>query len=244
MRAYALQGEGDGRSHKFHSRHPSDGARWLPAGYLPSCGELFLHARVKRMQTRVQVLSVAMLLAGAVTLHAQPTLRPAPSGRATTAVTLTYPRDSAPAGATPVSITIDYGQPHLRGRALHTDSLVPYDKPWRTGANNATTLTTGVDLLVGGKAVPKGTYVIWTLPTRTGWQLSLQRSAAPGSMQAAMTFDAASEVARIDLVRHAVATPLESLTMWLIPSTAPGKARGTLRIGWGSTLLSTDWIVQ
>lgn len=196
------------------------------------------------MHIRSHVLTVALLLSSASTLHAQSTLRPAPSGRATTAVTLSYPRDSAPAGATPATIALDYGQPHLRGRALHTDSLVPYDKPWRTGANDATTLTTSVDLLIGGKPVPKGTYTVWTLPARTGWQLILQRNAAPGSMQAAMVLDPAREVARIGLARRSVTPELESLTMWLIPSTAPGKARGELRIGWGDTVLSTDWTVQ
>ena len=196
------------------------------------------------MRIRPQVLSLALLLSGAATLDAQPTPRPAPSGRASTAVTLSYPRDSAPPGATPATIALDYGQPHLRGRALHTDSLVPYDRPWRTGANNATTLTTGLDLRIGGKPVPAGTYVVWTLPSRTGWQLILQRSQAPGTMQAAMAYDAANDVARIDLKRQSLATPLESLSMWLVPSTAPGKARGELRIGWGDTLLSTDWIVQ
>ena len=38
-------------------------------------------------------------------------------------------------------IRVDYGQPHLRGRKILTDSLIPYDKVWRTGANAATTLT-------------------------------------------------------------------------------------------------------
>ena len=196
------------------------------------------------MRTPAKVLSIALLVSGTATLHAQATPRPAPSGRATTAVTLSYPRDSAPAGATPATIVIDYGQPHLRGRALHTDSLVPYGKPWRTGANAATTLTTGLDLLIGGKPVPAGTYVIWTLPSPAGWQLILQRSAAPGTMQAAMVYDTANDVARIDMARHALAAPLESLSMWLIPSTAPGRARGELRIGWGDTLLSTDWSVR
>src|SRR5689334_2984594 len=81
-------------------------------------------------------------------VSAQAGLRPAPSGRATSVVSLSVPRDpnapAPPAGQAapaPVTIVLDYGQPHLRGRKLHTDSLVPYDAPWRTGANDATTLT-------------------------------------------------------------------------------------------------------
>ena len=107
-------------------------------------------------------ITLSLTISGA--LSAQPALRPAPSGRATSVVTLTVPREQAAPGAQPapapteppVTIALDYGQPHLRGRTLHTDSLVPYDKPWRTGANDPTTLTTGVDLVVGGAAIPAG----------------------------------------------------------------------------------------
>lgn len=214
------------------------------------------------MRLHHHVFTATLLVAGAASLPAQSTLRPAPSGRATTEVTLTAPR--APAGATgatgaaqpatpatpaapampaaPLTIRLDYGQPHLRGRSLHTDGLVPYDQPWRTGANSATTLITGVDLVVGGQPVPKGTYVLWTLPTRTGWTLMITRNEAPGAMQAAMRYDTASDVARVALKQQALATPLESLTMWLVPSTTG--ATGELRIGWGTTLLSTEWSVR
>lgn len=195
------------------------------------------------MRNRHAVFCIAMLVTSAAAVHAQPMLRPAPSSRATSEVTLSYPRDSAPAGAQPASIKVEYGQPHLRGRALNTDSLVPWDKPWRTGANGSTTLTTGVDLIIGGQAVPKGTYVLWTLPSRAGWKLIIQRSAAPGTMQSAMIYDAANDVARVDLRQQALPSPLESLSMWLIPSTAPSSARGELRIAWGTVALSTDWSV-
>lgn len=202
----------------------------------------FLDPRTMRLYCHA--LSLALLATVTATLGAQPSLRPAPSSRATTEVTLSYPRDQAPPGATPVSIRIDYGQPHLRGRPLHTDSLVPFDKPWRTGANAATTLTTGVDLVIGGKLVPKGTYVLSTLPRRAGWELVVQQSAAAGTMQPATQSDTAKDVARIALAQQAAAVPLESLTMWLIPSTAAGPARGELRIAWGAFVLSAPWEVR
>lgn len=187
-------------------------------------------------------------------------LRAAPSGRATTEVTLVVPRPPAPAGAqaaaqpqnaqnaqpaaAPLTIRIDYGQPHLRGRTLHTDSLVPYDRPWRTGANASTTLTTGVDLVIGGQPVPKGTYVLWTMPRRTGWTLMVQKRPAPATMQQEMTYDPANDVARVELRAQTLATPVESLTITLVPSTAPGAARGELRLAWGTTALSTEWMVR
>jgi hypothetical protein len=185
-------------------------------------------------------LGLTLTITSAASLRGQAALRAMPSGRATAEVSLALPRDAAPVGAQPATIRLDYGQPHLRGRPLHTDSLVPYDKPWRTGANAATTLETGVDLLIGGASVPKGKYVLYTLPSRAGWKLIVQRDAGqPGT-----EYDAAHDVARIDLRHHALATPLESLTMWLIPQTGPGPARGELRLAWGTSALATNWSVR
>lgn len=197
-------------------------------------------------------------------------LRPGTSSRATAEVTLAVPRPAsampamggmgatsaapasapAPAPATaaapttpaakPLVIRLDYGQPHLRGRTLHIDSLVPYDKPWRTGANGSTTLTTDVDLVLGGTTLPKGSYVLYTLPGRTTWKLIIQRSVR----QSAMTYSDSNDVARIDLRHSTLSSPLESLTMWLIPSLQPGIARGELRFAWGNDQLSTDWSVK
>ena len=117
---------------------------------------------------------------------------------------------------------------------------MPWDKPWRLGANATTTLATDVDLTVGGATVAKGKYVLYAIPRRAGWTLVVQRDAG----QAAMQFDDSLDVARITLRPTALATPVESLTMWLIPSTQPGPARGELRMAWGRAQLSTEWAVR
>ena len=199
------------------------------------------------MQLSSVVRALALSATVASSLHAQGAMRPAPSGRATTEVVLTLVDSVARAAAQPARIRIDYGQPHLRGRRLNTDSLVPFDKPWRTGANEATTLTTDVDLTIGGAAVPKGRYVLETLPSRSGWKLIIQEPPAPtpAGTPAPNTPPAPlREVARLDLRRSTLATPMESLTLWLIPSTQPGPARGELRLAWGTVSLATDWSMR
>ena len=183
-------------------------------------------------------LSTTLVLGG--TVSAQSTLRAAASTRASSEVALTYPEGQAPADAKPMSIKVDYGQPHLRGRALHTDSLVPYDKPWRMGANAATRFKTDVDLVLGGVAVPRGTYVLFALPSRAGWKLIFQKDAATPEA----TYDAASEVVRVDLKSRTLAEPVESLSIVLIPATSAGAAHGELRIMWGTVAASTEWRVK
>ena len=195
------------------------------------------------MRPITPTLALALALTAAPALDAQATLQALPSGRGTTQVTLEPPRGQA-AAAQPATITLDYGQPHLRGRSLHTSDLVPYDVAWRTGANASTTLTTGVNLTIGGVEVPAGKYLVFTLPTRAQWTLILQRAPDEMSMQAAMQYDASKDVARIPLRRRELPLPIESLTMWLIPATGDGPPRGELRILWGSQELSTDWVVR
>ncbi len=189
--------------------------------------------------------TVALTVTVAASLPAQGAMRVAASGRATTEVTLTLVDSAARAAAQPATIRIDYGQPHLRGRKILTDSLVPYDKPWRTGANGATMLTTAVDLVIGGASVPKGSYVVQTLPGRAGWQLLIQKKVEQSPTAAAMAYNPANDVARVKLRQTTLAVPLESLTFWLIPSTQPGGApRGELRLAWGTTALATDWSLR
>lgn len=184
-----------------------------------------------------------VFVTSASSLGAQGAMRATPSGRAMTEITLTLVDSVARAAAKPSLIRIDYGQPHLRGRKLLTDSLVPYDKPWRTGANAATTITTDVDIILGGKPLAKGKYVIQTLPTRTGWKLLIQKEAATPT-PADAPYNPANDLARIDLRQTVLAAPLESLTMWLVPSRQPGVPQGELVIAWGTISLSTAWSIK
>jgi hypothetical protein len=187
---------------------------------------------------------VVLSLASASALHAQGAYRVAPSGRGTIEVTLTLVDSAARAAAQPSKIRIDYGQPALRGRKLLTDSLVPYDKVWRTGANGASMFTTDLDLTIGSMNVPKGTYVLQTMPSHTGWKLLIQKDVGQSPMAAAMSHTPEKDVARIDLRVTDMAASIESLTMWLIPSNQPGAPHGELRIAWGTIALSTDWMVR
>ena len=159
-------------------------------------------------------LILALTLVASTRGNAQAALRLAPSGRGTAEVTLSSPRPAGTAAAAPatpaakpLAIRLDYGQPHLRGRTLHTDSLLPYNKPWRLGANGVTTLATDVDLVLGGATIAKGTYVLYTIPGRTTWTLVVQRNVG----QAAMVYvDTGAARVALDPGFDAVEKPLPS----------------------------------
>ncbi len=69
-----------------------------------------------------------------------------------------------------VTITIDYSSPAVRGRIIWGD-LVPYDKVWRAGANEATLITIDKDVVVEGKALLAGTYSLYAIPRKTEWTI-------------------------------------------------------------------------
>lgn len=62
-----------------------------------------------------------------------------------------------------VNITVDYSRPSKKGRTIF-GSLVPYNKIWRTGANQATTFSVSDDIKINNQLVPKGEYHIYSVP--------------------------------------------------------------------------------
>jgi hypothetical protein len=167
-------------------------------------------------------------------------LRSAPSTRATAVATLNPPREASQAGAQPVTISIDYGQPHARGRTVAGALEAELDTIWRMGANEATALTTGVDLVIGNLTVPKGEYTLYARTSRTGqWQLIVSKK----TKQWGTDYDPSMDLGRVPLRSRTLSTPLESLTMWLIPA-AEGAPRGELRFAWGTREFSADWRVR
>jgi len=60
-------------------------------------------------------------------------------------------------------VTVNYGSPSVKGRTIWGD-LEAYDEVWRTGANEATTVTFSEDVMVEGNKLPAGTYGLFTIP--------------------------------------------------------------------------------
>jgi len=215
----------------------------------------------------VPVLAVSAIVAAAPFSNAQQSAAPAStaapaqqapripraaaSTRASVEVLIDSRYDSKEGGwfgalnlAGPAKISIDYGQPHLRGRnVIGMPGVVPWDSAWRTGANMATQLSTEVDLTIGNTFIPRGVYTLFSLPTRNGWKLIVSKEV----LQWGTDYDASKDFARIDLRQRTLADPVESLTFWLIPAieapTSSTFPHGVLKFAWGNTELSTDWRV-
>ena len=158
-------------------------------------------------------------------------LQTEPSGRART--TITFRR---PPSRDPLTLTVDYGQPHARGRA-GAGGVVPWDRVWRTGANAATTLTTDVDLVIGGARVPKGSYTLYTLPSRAGWKLIINRQTG----QWGTGYGPAHDLGRVPMTTETLGAAVEQFT---IAIDSLGARHGTLSMSWGTFRWSVPLVVR
>ncbi len=139
------------------------------------------------------------------------------------------PRDSVSARLGDATISVRYARPKKRGRTIFGD-IVPWDSVWRTGANDATVLTTTRDLEIGGTRVPAGSYTLFTIPSRTGGTLIINRETTrDGEPLAGTDYDARHDLARIPMRSTTLATPVEALTIEVTPG---GTQTGEIRIAW------------
>ena len=74
-------------------------------------------------------------------------------------------------------INISYFRPSVRDRKVFGE-LVPFGEVWRTGANNATTITFTDDVLLNCEHIPAGTYSLFSIPGKDEWAVILNKDTA------------------------------------------------------------------
>ena len=80
------------------------------------------------------------------------------------------PKDTAKITLNDLKLKVEYNRPSKRDRDIF-GALVPFDKVWRTGANEATTFETNKDLMIDGMLLKKGKYTLWTVPMKNSWKV-------------------------------------------------------------------------
>lgn len=91
---------------------------------------------------------------------------------------LNSPQDTVVYQKDGYDIEVSYSRPFKKEREIF-GGLVPYDKVWRTGANEATTFKTKTDLYIDGQKLPAGSYTLWTIPGAKKWKV-IFNSGHPG----------------------------------------------------------------
>ena len=109
--------------------------------------------------------------------------------------------------------------------------LVPFGQVWRTGANEATTLTTDKPLVIGGTAIPAGTYTLFSLPAADGAKLIVNKQTG----QWGTKYDEKQDLARIDMKKEPLGTTTDQFTIAFEKS---GAAGSMLKLTWEDTQYS------
>ena len=163
---------------------------------------------------RKTLLTGMMLLTatGAFAQQQLPTPRPSPKASLMQTVGLT-------------TVTINYNRPGVKGRDIW-GALVPYDKVWRTGANEATTIEFSDDVWINGSKLPKGLYSLHTIPTANEWTVIFNSVA---QQWGSYSYDPAKDTLRIT-TRPQTAEHREWLT-FEIPEMTTDTAQIVIR--WG-----------
>lgn len=131
------------------------------------------------------------------------------------------------------AITVDYGRPSLKGRDML--SQLQEGAFWRMGMNQATVLTTPVDLSFGTTRVAKGAYSLWLKKTGDAFQLVFNSQTGQWGTQ----HDPAKDVCSVAMTKAALASPVETFTLEL----APAAKGGALDLSWSAMKLAAPFEV-
>jgi hypothetical protein len=139
-------------------------------------------------------------------------------------------------------VTITYGRPYAVKPGTTEirkiwGTLVPYGKPWRMGADEATTLITQKPIVLGGKTVPAGVYTLYMMPSETGTS-QMAISTALGGW--GIPVDTTHDLAQVDLTKAALDKPVDQFTMGVEKNPAGG---GVLKLSWESSQFSVPFTV-
>jgi len=107
------------------------------------------------------------------------------------------------------SVELSYSRPAMKGRKIFGD-LVPFGKVWRTGANNATIITFGEEVTIGGTKVPAGKYGLLSIPDKKSWTIIISKQTDVTSPSA---YKQDQDVVRVEAKTMDMNNAVESFTI-------------------------------
>ncbi len=115
------------------------------------------------------------------------------------------------------SIKINYTRPSRRGRVIFGE-VVPWNRYWRTGSNQATKITISHPLNFNGKVLPAGEYSVFTWPTETGWTMMFNKEANIWGTD----YNPVHDVLRVPMQVEQLNEPVELMTIEVVPTSMGG----------------------
>ncbi|MEP1487095.1 MAG: DUF2911 domain-containing protein [Algibacter sp.] len=128
---------------------------------------------------------------------------------------------------TPAIAKVIYSRPQLKDRAV--SKLAPNAEVWRTGANEAPTITLYNDMKIGGKSVSAGEYSLFTIPGEKEWTIILNKDV---NVWGAYSYKEANDVIRV----NAPVSSGDALEAFSIAFT-----EGNMHLGWGTVRVTVPF---
>jgi len=106
-------------------------------------------------------------------------------------------------------IEVVYSRPGVKNRTVF-GGIVPYGQVWRTGANQATTISFSTPVKLEGVEIPAGKYALFTIPGEKEWTVIISKNAAQwGSFQ----YNEKDDVTRFKVNPVTLAESIETFTI-------------------------------
>jgi len=151
--------------------------------------------------------------------------RAAPAGAGLPRVERAAPRATVDQQIGWARVGIEYGRPETRGRKVFGE-MVPFDRVWRLGSDEATRLVTDAEIALGALVVPAGSYSLFVVPHPRTWTLVVNKVA---DQWGAWNRNPAQDLGRIELDVETLEAPVDALTLALEPT---GERSAVLAIAW------------
>jgi hypothetical protein len=137
-------------------------------------------------------------------------------------------------------IEIIYSRPSLKGRVPFKEKgeIAPLGDMWRTGANSATKLRFTEQVMVGGKMIDSGLYVLYTIPGKDYWEIIINKGINNSGTDGYKTSE---DVHRFTVKPVKSGAAVETFTIG-IANIKPESCE--LQLMWGTTLVSIPMSVD
>lgn len=132
------------------------------------------------------------------------------------------------------TIEVNYSRPALKGRSLFKDNsdLAPLGKMWRTGANAATRISFTDRVMMGGKLLDTGAYVLYTIPGKDYWEIIINKGLKNSGLDG---YKESEDVNRFKVKAEKNGISVETFTIQFDNVLAESC---NLQILWGTTLVN------
>ena len=128
-------------------------------------------------------------------------------------------------------IKVSYSRPLTRGRKIFGE-LVPFEKLWRTGASDCTSITTNEDIVFGNTTLKMGSYSIFTIPSKKEWTIIVNTDT---TLHGETGYDAKKDVFRFTVPVESIPNFYETFTIEI--NDINSKGEGFLKIIWENSMI-------